>query len=469
MRKFQPYMIESFEHLNKTASLEILLRHGKIRAEVVTEDHVFYDENGAPEAVITTISHLRTDDGNPQRPVMFIWNGGPGSATSMLQLECFGPYCVCKDGEEKPVYGLETEQDTILDVCDLVYVDPVGVGYSRLLREEAAPDYFSVDGDARSVAFAIADWLKKHSRWNSPIYLCGESYGTIRACRVLAELGRDVIHGNRMMLGLPVAGVILIGSSLSLDGASGRIFEPALELLTAALPSMAATHWYHNLQGQCDRESFLEEAWEFEKRKLIPALFEGDDCPAETVQSLAKELANYTGMEAAYFENTKLHLRSAEDFMIQVVSSKGKRVDLYDSRVTSPLAGTYNPVGDGNMPLSVMNGLLAETLGIDTDRIYYTGNLNMNLVWNYAVEDRRSHMDCLRSAAARMPEMKILAASGLYDLCTLAGNTRYQFSHSGIAPEQITLKEYPGGHGVYSSKEGKRTFLKDVRALICGR
>lgn len=121
------------------------------------------------------------------------------------------------------------------------------------------------------------------------------------------------------------------------------------------------------------------------------------------------------------------------------------------------------------MPLSVMNGLLAETLGIDTDRIYYTGNLNMNLVWNYAVEDGKSHMDCLRSAAARMPEMKILVASGLYDLCTLAGNTRYQFSHSGIAPEQITVKEYPGGHGVYSSKEGKRTFLKDVRALLCGR
>ncbi len=467
MRKFQPYMTESFERLNGTAFLEMLLRHGKIRAEAVSEDHVFYDESGAPEAVISTISYLRIDDENPQRPVMFIWNGGPGSATSMLQLECFGPYCISKDAEEKLAYGLAIEPDTILDVCDLVYVDPVGVGYSRLLQERAAPDYFSVDGDARSTAFAIASWLKNHNRWNSPLYLCGESYGTIRACRVLSELGRDVMYGNRMMLGLPVAGVILIGSALSLDAGNGRIFEPALELLTAALPSMAATHWYHNRKGQCDREVFLKNVWEFEKRKLIPALFEGDDCPAETVQSLARELANYTGMEASYFEKTRLHLRDVEDFMTQVVSHKEKRVDLFDGRMTSPLAGTYNAAGDDNMPLSVMNGLLAAQLGIETDRIYYTGNLNINAAWDYTVEDGKSHMDCLKNAAARMPEMKILVASGLYDLCTLVGNTRYQFSHSGIDPRQMVLKEYPGGHGVYSSKEGKTTFLKDVRALIC--
>ena len=465
MRKFQPYRTESFERLNKTASLEILLRCGKIRAEAVTEDHVFYDEDGAPEAVITTISYLRTDDGNPQRPVMFLWNGGPGSATSMLQLECFGPYCISKDAEEKPVYGLETTPDTILDICDLVYVDPVGVGYSRLLRDEAAADYFSVDGDARSITFAMVNWLKRHHRWNSPIYLCGESYGTIRACRVLEELSRDPIFGNRMMLGLPVAGVILIGSAISANDGM-QVIEPALELVTAALPSMTAVNWYHNHPRDCSLEAFAAEAWEFGRTRLVPALFAGDECSKEEIREIAAKLSEYTGMDASYFEQNRLHLRDINDFMVQVISQKQLRVDLYDGRVTSALTGAYNAVGDGNMPLSVMNGLLAEVLGLDEKRMYFTGNLNVYPGWSYVVENGKTHMECLKDAAARMPEMKIMMASGLYDLCTLAGNTRYQFSHSGITPGRVLMKEYPGGHGVYSSKEGKAAFLKDVRDLI---
>ena len=191
MNKIHPYTTEAYKPLYISKRMDVALRGGKITAEAVTEDHIFYDDEGREEATISTISYLRTDEENNQRPVMFLWNGGPGSAVSMLNLECFGPYCIAKDEEERLCYELEVETDTILDVCDLVYMDPVGVGYSRLLREEAAENYFSVDGDARSITFAIVSWLKKHQRWNSPVYLCGESYGTIRACRVLDELGRN--------------------------------------------------------------------------------------------------------------------------------------------------------------------------------------------------------------------------------------------------------------------------------------
>lgn len=465
MNQFQPYMTEKFQRLDAAKNLEITLRSGEISVSAVTEDHLFYDENGAPEAAISTISYLRTDDGNLQRPVMFIWNGGPGSATSMLQLECFGPYCMAEDEKEKPLYALNVEENTILDICDLVYMDPIGVGYSRLLREDAGEKYFSVDGDARSMAFAIVNWLKRHQRWNSPVYLCGESYGTIRACRVLDELDRDPIHGNRMMLGLPVAGVVLIGSALSI-GKEGNIIEPSLDLVTAALPSMAAINWYHNHQIEYCCEDFVEEAWTFARTKLLPALFEGDACGRQEVKAIAKELEKYTGMDAAYFENSRLQLRSISDFMTQVVCHKNLRVDLYDGRITSPLAGAYNAVGNGNMPIMVMNGILSQTLGTAQKRMYYTGNLNMNLCWNYAVENGKSHMECLRAAAERMPQMKILVASGLYDLCTLAGNTRYQFAHSGIAAGRVLSREYAGGHGVYSSKEAKAAFLQDVREFI---
>lgn len=468
MNKFEPYMTEKFEPFDAAVQLEIPLRSGQISVNAVTEDHVFYDEDGRAEAAISTISYLRTDDGNTQRPVMFLWNGGPGSAVSMLQLECFGPYCMAKDEKETPLYSVDVEADTILDICDLVYMDPVGVGYSRLLQEDAAEKYFSVDGDARSITFAIVSWLKKHQRWNSPVYLCGESYGTIRACRVLEELGRDPFYGNRMMLGLPVAGIILIGSALSIGKEGTELIDPSLDLITAALPSMAAINWYHNHQKECSLEAFVEEAWEFGRTKLLPALFAGDACGKEEMSQIAADLAKYTGMEAAYFENSRLTLRSINDFMTQVVSHKGLRVDLYDGRVTSSLAGSYNMVGDGNMPIAVMNGILGPKLGTDPERLYYTGNLNVNPGWNYAAENGKSHMECLRAASERMPEMKILMASGLYDLCTLAGNTKYQFAHSGIAAERVLNREYPGGHGVYSSKEGKAAFLQDVRELIKG-
>ncbi len=468
MSLIHPFQTEYFQKLYAKSQQEITLRNGKIRVDTVTEDHIFYDCNGRPEAAITTIAYLRTDDGDTQRPVMFAWNGGPGSASSVLHLECFGPYCISSASEEMLAYGLECEPDTILDVCDLVYMDPVGVGYSRILNEERAADYLSVDGDARSITFAIVSWLKKHQRWNSRIYLCGESYGTIRACRVLEELGRNPFSGNLMMLGLKVSGVILIGSALSLDE-NGHIIEPALELVTAALPTMAAVNWYHNKQSIGSREEFVEKAWAFCGNRLVPALFAGDDCPDEVIKKIAKELAEYTGVEAEYFEKTRLHLYDLEDFMTRVVSAKGLRVDVYDGRCTVPLKNAYNSVGDSNLPLQVMNGLLAPKLNIETERLYYTGNLNVCKGWNYAVENGKSHMECLKAATERMPEMKVLAASGLYDLCTLTGNTRYQFSHSGIAKEKVIAKEYPGGHGVYSSKEGKAAFLKDVRELIAGK
>ncbi len=466
MNRFHPYQTECFQPMNATSHFKCTLRDGEISVDAVTEDHIFYSEEGQPEAVISTISYLRTDDEKPQRPVMFFWNGGPGSASSVLHLECFGPYCMIRDEEGKPLCDIKTEAETILDICDLVYVDPVGVGYSRLLRESAAEKYFSVEGDARSITFAIADWLRKHHRFNSPIYLCGESYGTIRTCRILEELKRDPIYGNRMMLGLSVAGVILIGSALSINTDPERLIEPELTLLTAALPSMAAVNWFHNHQMDTSREDFVNGAWSFARKHLLPALFAGDDCDEAEITRLAKRLAYYTGIDADYFKASRLKLHSMEDFMTRVVAEKKQRVDLYDARIMTPLSESYNSVGNENVPLQVMNGILAPMLGVGSERTYFTGNLNVYPEWNYSTGSTKSHLECLRSASERMKDMKILVASGLYDLCTLVGNTRYQFSHSGIESGRVIFKEYPGGHGVYSSKEGKTAFLADVRALI---
>ena len=400
---------------------------------------------------------------------------GPSCSCGTAARAAPPPCCiwsVSAPSRSKHSFGLETDPACLLDLCDLVFLDPVGVGYSRLLNPQKAEKYFCTDGDARSTAFAVTHWLRRHSRWDSPLYLCGESYGTVRACRVLAELGRSPVSESRMVLGVPVAGVILIGLATSIGARGGELTEPGLSLTSAALPSMAAVHWYHNLRGrgQAALEDCVAQAWRFAKDELAPALFEGDDCPESAVRRLSARLADLTGMEEAYFVQNRLLLRSMEDFMTQVIRQKGQRVDLYDARMAFSVSQPYNAIGDANVPLAVMNGLLAPRLGVQTYRLYYTGNLTVHPGWKYETEDlgerTKTHLGCLRAAMQANPHMRVLAASGLYDLCTLAGNTRYALSHSGIPKDRLTAREYPGGHGVYSSAEGKSAFLQDVRALI---
>ena len=171
-------------------------------------------------------------------------------------------------------------------------------------------------------------------------------------------------------------------------------------------------------------------------------------------------------MDPSYFVKTRLRLNDVEDFMTQVIASDGKRVDIYDGRVAQPLAKAYNVVGDNNIPLLLMNGKLAEKLSLNGQRLYYTGNINVNDGWSYSSSYNLSNMDCLKNAMNRMPDMKVLVASGRYDLCTLLGNTRYIFSHAGLPKQNLIMREYSGGHGVYSSEEGKKKFLADVRTMI---
>ncbi|MGI6255033.1 MAG: S10 family serine carboxypeptidase-like protein [Acutalibacter sp.] len=462
------YNTEVFQKMSFHSQHPFEHETGTFVMESFVEDHVFYDESGREEAVINTIAYTRPSD--EPRPVMFLWNGGPGSATSTLNLECFGPYQMKKDGDGMTASNeLVEDPNCLLDICDLVFVDPVGVGFSRLLNSEKQETYYSLDGDARSNAYAVLDWIRTHRRWDSPIYLLGESYGTVRVSRMLEEFGRNPMVGNKMMLGLKIAGIILVGVALSVDE-KGSIYDPKLDLLTSALPTMAAVNWYHNhkeFETPIREEDFVENAWQFVAKELCPALFQGDECPDSDIQRLAEKLSEITGMDASYFVKTRLTLRDVEDFMTQVAAAQGNRVDIYDGRVTQPLSKAYNPVGDSNIPLLLMNGKLAEKLSLDPARLYFTGNINVNDAWSYKSADGIGNMDCLKHAMDRMPEMKVFVASGRYDLCTLLGNTRYLFSHAGLPRQNLTLREYEGGHGVYSSTEGKRKFLADIRAMLC--
>ncbi len=459
----EPFSCEVFSPSHFEKEHEITLKGNPVRFRSVCEDTVFYAPEGKPEASLFTISYERIGC-DRSRPVLFLWNGGPGSATSTLHLECFGPWQIARNCDDFPVYGLEDNPECLLDQCDLVFVDPVGVGLSRLLDPQKADKYYCVDGDARSVAFTMVEWLRRRNRFDSPVHICGESYGTVRACRVLAELGRSPMSESRMVLGMPVSSVTLIGLATSEDGAD-------IDRTIALLPAMAATFWYHHrdrdLSGPGMRQ-FVSSAWDFGCRELLSAYFSGDELPADREEVLSVRLEAFTGLPRDYWLSHHLHLENVRDYMTRLLP--GCTLDLYDARRTVPDGTPYNEIGSGNTPILVMNGLLLPRLGVSLQRLYYTGNINVNLQFSYETERleasaQRTHLQCLRDSMLANPGMRVLFASGLYDLCTYAGNTRYCATHAGLPKERVLIRDYPGGHGVYSSQEGRRCFLEDIRSL----
>lgn len=455
----EPFSTETFAPARFEAAHEIRLTSGPCRFKTVAEDCVFHAPDGAPEASVFSVSYLAEGE---NRPVLFIWNGGPGSATSQLHLECFGPWQIARDENGAKQFGLFEDEGCLLDICDLVFVDPVGVGWSRLLNPAKAEKYDCVDGDARSTAFFITEWLRRHDRWESPVYLCGESYGTVRACRVLAELGRSPYSESRMVLGLPVAGVVLIGLATDMDEK-----DPTVSMM----PAMAATNWYHHPDGKDDQDAFVAEAWEFARTRLLPALYDGDFCPEAERADVAERMEYYTGVSADYFVKTGLKIGSPREFLTRCVPDS--LLDLYDTRLKKPAADATGDLDDGNVPIKVMNGPMAKKLRVDMPRLYYTGNINVNIRFNLETEDvdpafKKTHLGCLRGAMKANPRMRALIASGLYDACTHAGGTRHAISHAGLPLDRVTMRDYKGGHGVYSTPEGKAAFLADVRKMIEG-
>ena len=316
--------------------------------------------------------------------------------------------------------------------------------------------------------------MSEHGRLFSPVYLCGESYGTIRACRVLAELGRSPYSESRMVPGLPPAGVILVGNCTSMNPEHPEnSLCPGLELTAAMMPAMAATNCHHHPEGKPSEREFADEAWNFVGKEMLPAWFAGNGIDPAEKERLAGKLALYTGVEQGYWLSHDLKLGLAEDFMLRVAADRGCRVDLYDSRKLIPLDGSYNAIGSGeNIPLKVMNGLISRLQGRESGRMYYTGNLGCYPLWKWKTEDlgplTKTHIQCLKSYLEENGSARVLFASGLYDLCTHVGNTRYQLSHAGLPMERVISKEYTGGHGVYSSQEGKTAFLSDVREMVSG-
>lgn len=407
----------------------------------------------------------------PGKPVLFITNGGPGSAAAWQNLGFFGPWRIhlndVLNPDMVPPFSLEENPHCLLDTADVVLIDPPGTGCSR--TGSRLKEYESIDGDAEIIARFIEAWRRNHSALQSRIFLAGESYGTLRMPAVMDALMGGPFAITRELGGLAPAGIILLGSVISTGAA---LSQPPVEECALRLMSDAAIHAYHS--GKEPKEA-AEKAWAFVPRYLT-SLFRGNSLEEPELRENAEILSGFTGIPSQLLAEQQL-VFTPEDFSRFCV--RGSVIGTYDGRFlmkgpavsgSFPFPGNTDPVAEDpamgrySPAFSAGMNLLREHYGLPKNQPYHMIRFDLNAAWDYA--SRHTPLGSLENGARRNPSLKIFFGTGLFDLCTPAGNVRYTAAHCRINPEQIILKEYESGHMPYLGEASAAQLEKDLREFL---
>jgi len=415
------------------------------------------DAKHADRASVFYVAYVKDGVDDPStRPVTFCFNGGPGSSAVWLQLGAFGPRRVEMSDAAAPLpppYDLVDNAFGLLDLTDLVFVDPVGTGFSRPVGKAKGEEFHSVKGDVESVGAFIAKWISRYARWNSPRFLAGESYGTTRAAGLVHHLQERGIVCN---------GLVLLG--LALDFTT-FVFEPGNDLPNVLyLPTYAATSWYHDRLDERppDLHDFLEEVREFAVETYAPALLRGAGLPADRKHALAQRLAAYTGLPAGEIEARDLRIEYLW-YAKRVLGEPGRTVGRLDSRFVGIDPDTHHPRATSDpsfdAPIgpysALINDHLRRHLGWESDDEYEVLSIAVNEAWKW---DQDAHMGFphvvqdLRRALLANPHLKVLVASGLYDLATPFFASAYTVDHLDVDESlraNVRLCWYEAGHMMY--------------------
>ena len=415
-------------------------------------------DGARPRAEVFFVAYTRDGAGDPAvRPVTFSFNGGPGSSSVWLHLGLLGPKRVRLQDDGMavaPPYDLVENDASLLDVSDLVFIDPVGTGYSRAASGEKPRDFYGFDGDVESVGDFIRLWVSRFSRWSSPKFLIGESYGTTRAAALAGYLmERHALYLNGLML-----------VSSVLDFSTVR-FEPGNDLPPLLfVPSYAAAAHFHgaldaDLQARTVDDLLAEvERWALDD--YGPALLQGDALDAERSERIALELARYTGLGVDYVRRSRLRI-DIHRFTKELLRSRGRTIGRIDARysgVDRDEAGA-TPEFDPSMGATTgaygatINDYLRRELGFESD-LPYEVIQGLYAHWDYGRFQNKfvNVAETLRKAIATHPFLRVFVASGVYDLATPHFATRYTLDHLGLPPHlRGNLEEvrYPGGHMMY--------------------
>lgn len=462
-----------------TTEHELQLDTGTIHYRAIAGTLPLFEESdGSVKAEIFHVAYMKLEQEGSNwvlpdastRPILFLFNGGPGSSSVWLHLGAFGPERVDMGdvGALKPApWKLVPNKASLLDVADLVFVDPVTTGYSRAAEGEDDKQFHGLDQDVGSVAEFIRLFISRHGRWQSPKLIGGESYGTTRAAALADELQDR--HG------VYLDGVILISSVL--DFGTLRFARNNDLPYVLFLPTYAATAWYH---GVLDRSKFptlasaikAAETWTISE--YLVALAEGSSIDARKKTEVVARLAELTGMPAELIEQSNLRIGPSR-FRKELLRSKRETVGRLDSRFTGVDANAAGSRPEYDPSYSAIQGPYTAALNhyVRTD-LKYESDLPYEILtgrvhpWDYSDFTGRfvDVADRLRSAMLENPNLRVFIASGYFDLATPHFAADYVVDHLSLEPaflEHVTTRYYPAGHMMYVKDELRENLTKDVR------
>jgi carboxypeptidase C (cathepsin A) len=425
--------------------------------------------SGEIEARIFHIAYTRSDATDKRkRPLLIAFNGGPGSASVWLHLGIIGPKRIpLKNGGElpPPPYALVENEATWLEFADLVFLDPVGTGYSRAAGSGAR--YWGLNGDIASVAEAIRMYLSRNDRWGSPLYLAGESYGTMRAAGLAGALVED---------GIALNGIVLISTILNYQTARFNTGNDLPYILF--LPTYTATAYYHKKLApelQKNLPATLSEAEKFAEGEYAAALMKGDRLTETETAALAKKIARYTGLSEKYVRQSNLRL-NIQRFCRELLRDDGWTVGRLDSRIKGREAqeiGDFPSFDPSEAAIrapytAAFNDYIRRDLNFKTDTVYYIlgGGIGQ---WEYPQNQYADTSESLRRALTRNPYMKVFVAEGYYDLATPYFAAEYTITHMNRPTDlkgNFTVKRYEAGHTMYAHEPSLERLTREVREWL---
>ncbi len=445
------------------SSHSIVIGGETVDYDAVVSGTTLTNDSGEAAAELWYTAYFRTNGTPPgQRPIVFSYNGGPGSASFWLHMGIMGPRRVVTPEvgpQGAPPYPLEDNAYTILDIADIVMVDPIGTGFSRTLGDTPGSDYWGIDEDARSLTQFIRRFLSSYERWNSPRYLLGESYGTTRSAVLAGHLQRANIDLN---------GIVLVSSVLQFNTIQ---FAPGDDLpYIVNLPSYAITARYLDaLPGGWppDLEAFMAEVEEWSLTEYATALLAGGTLDPATRTRVIDRMHRYTGLGRDFIDKSDLRV-TAPAFEAELLRDEGRIVGRLDARFTGPagdlLGGrpSHDPQSTAisSAYTSAFNSYLRDELGYDGDREYVPSGAVRN--WNWGRTGgggafvrgggTPNAAPDLATAMKRNPRLEVLLINGIYDLATPYFAAVWTMDHMGLPPElrdNIERTDFAAGHMMY--------------------
>ncbi|MGB3625843.1 MAG: peptidase S10 [Henriciella sp.] len=436
-------------------------------------------EVGEPAASLFAISYIK-DKAGPERPVSFVFNGGPGSASIWLHLGLLGPKRAVvasnADADDGAApYTMADNPLSLLDVTDLVFIDPVGTGFSRAIGEGKNEDYWNEAGDKGSIAEFIRLWLTDNKRWNAPKYLIGESFGTTRA----AYLAEELTTGD---VDIALNGLVLISQALDYEG-STSIHDNVYSYITY-LPSMAAAAQYHGKAGQgVPQDEFLAEARAFARDEYGPALMKGARLSADERARIRDRLVYFTGLDADYIETSDLRILMPR-FQKELLRDRGLAIGRLDGRYAGDEADDIAETPDGDAASyfvssaysALMNQYLAADLGVDMDRPYMLSSGEAGSKWDFRTAPEGEFWEPkyvnagrqLTTAMRQNTGLEVWVANGLYDMITPFFDAEVTFGRYGIPQDRVAMTYYQAGHMMYLHEPALEAVAADLRAFYAG-